>query len=44
MRSARYDEVLNKIPKEKQIGFFARNFVTFIETQDELAQLKLPEL
>ena len=44
MKSDQYMQVLERIPVEKKVYFFAKNYQAFLETQDELLKLELPKL
>ncbi len=44
MKNQNYEEILDQIPEEKKIDFFAKNYTTFLQTQDELLSMKLPTL
>ena len=44
LKSEHYEEVLQKLPLEKKIDFFAKHYLDFLQTQDELLSLQLPIL
>jgi hypothetical protein len=42
MKNKNYEEILELIPEEKKIDFFAKNYANFLETQEEMLDMKLP--
>ena len=44
LKSDNYEEVMQKLPLEKKIDFFAKNYQDFLVIQDELLGLELPKI